>query len=717
MATLMIGLGMTIAIFAMADPFLLAPLPYTRPEQLVVIQTEVGREQGAPDERPQIPLITDWQERSEFFQDLAAYGPLEQVRIQSDDGSAFMLWMIPVTANLLDLLDGRSAPESRGTGVPPLPAVEREIIVSPEISTRIANLPARLSTADGHPLRATASWPQTFVFPAQFAFRRPDAVFVARFGPTIQISPGRHDPLVIIARLQPGVEPDVVAAALAADRGLRVSVQRIDAYMKGRLRPLPFGTLAASLLITFVCIANVVNLLLARLRYRRRDLATRRALGASIGDLRIQLVAEIATLALIGAAAGLLLGHFMLAALNQVVPSEFTALGHPAVTGRVIFFAAALGAIALAVLVAVGWSALDVHETAQEAPWQSLGASRTGTLRHVLVGAQSAVAIILLTGSTLLLRSYVSLISQDIGFDRDLSLVSALFPRDRPAVLLRQDLEDALQSISRIPGVDRSAVIAGPLLDDFAVVGGTRLRIAGRLLLQSARQVSAGYFETSGIAIRPGRKLLPDDSGWRSIVINVALARRLWPDRALEEVIGESVLLDDGTTGGQIVGVVENTHDRSLDVPPASMMYRPLENPSANLPIHLVVQARADERRVLADVRRALSRSTPGVVVLYAGALADRMAATVGDRSFATLVMSLFSAAALSVTTCGSTSCAFRYRATCCCRRSSRVAADIVEGQQTTDSGVHVFVCSDHGEWHLGYGGLYPPDDPPSTGS
>lgn len=653
-STLMIGLGLTNAIFAMADPFLLAPLPYFQPERLVIIQTELLRGQDGNGSARLIPNVRDWRARSEFFDDLAAYGPQEQVRIQSATGGASILKMVPVSSSFFQVLHGVSSLNPLWGNQGPSNLVERDIAISRQSLDRLPDHPSLLLAADGRRLRVAAKWPRDFLFPTQFAFRRPDAVFLSQLGSTIQISPGRQDPIVVVARLRAGVRAEVVETALATEsQSVRISVQPISAYLKGRLRPLALGTLAASLLIAFVCIANVLNLLLAKMTHRSRDLGTRRALGASKTDLFVHLLTELAALSVLGAFAGLLLSHCILASLNQIVPAEYIALGQPALTMRVGVFAALLGSVAFTTFVLVGWSSLNAQETHRRSAWRRLNASRTGALRFVAVASQSAVAAVLLVGSTLLLRSYVNLISQDTGFAHDVGMVSTLYPKDQLPALLRQDLEATLRTINLVPGVSKSAVIAGPMLDDYGVVGGTLLRIAGRTLLQSARQVSAGYFDTTGISVKAGRGFLPEDKGWEAIVVNEALAKRLWPQQGLGDIVGERFVMENAVTGGEIIGVVENTHDRSLDVLPTPMIYRPLDEPRANLPIHFVIQVTGDHSPVIGQVRRAITQVSRDATVLYAGSISDRMASTVGDRSFATLVMSLFSAAAVSVTASG----------------------------------------------------------------
>jgi ABC-type antimicrobial peptide transport system permease subunit len=191
----------------------------------------------------------------------------------------------------------------------------------------------------------------------------------------------------------------------------------------------------------------------------------------------------------------------------------------------------------------------------------------------------------------------------------------------------------------------------GSLLDGYSVLGGARIRAGQQGLRLLPAQVTPGYFEVVGTRVLAGRPFEPGDRGWSAIVINEAFAALAWPETPLHDIVGRPISIND--SAGHVVGIVENARDRSLDRPPMIRMYRPLElgdraTRRVNYAIHLV-----GSDAPTAAIQRAVVSVIPGAVIESVDSIDGRLAETVRDRSFATLVLTLFAAAGVGVTALG----------------------------------------------------------------
>ena len=196
--------------------------------------------------------------------------------------------------------------------------------------------------------------------------------------------------------------------------------------------------------------------------------------------------------------------------------------------------------------------------------------------------------------------------------------------------------------LKQLPGVVAAGATTGPLLDDSAVAGGTRLQIGDRSLLSSRSRSRTRPSTRSAPGRVAGRLLRSDDRNWSGIVINVAFARRFWPGLPLQSVPGQIVSVSNGRTQAVVVGIVPNVHDRGLDRRPSPAMYRLLETPSAFLPHHFrLLRLRDRGQRPDTAARQAVAAVDPNAVVVDTAWLDERLAETVRERSFATLMLVL----------------------------------------------------------------------------
>ena len=578
-ATLLViglGIGLTAAMFALADPFLLRPLPYVRPHELVFVEIGVRQFQAGTS----LPALRDWQARGDLFQSVAAYRAGPPLRIRTPDG-AVALATVEVSDSFLAVL-GLSVTRrpSRIADRSHRVAARRDGRAEPAPGRRgrrgasashsgWRNGPGHIRAGGGLPLSPSAPGPcrcaDLRLFPVLVEIDvRPDGAFTSTT-------------FAVIARLREGVSPamaqEALRVALANPQALTVDVRSLTRYMRHDTQPLALGALAAGVLILLICAANLGNLLLARGAYRVREFATREAIGAGRRDLVRMILVELALLTAGGVLSGLAIASVALALAAGIIPAEYAALGLPRVTGRVIAFAWLSGAVVMCFGVIPAWAAWRI------APRTLVGCAGPAetravrALRVVLAAAQSAVAVILLSGAVLLVRSFVNLAFQDTGFARNVLVVSASYPPAHTGPRLQADIDATIERLRRVQGVLAVGAATGAMVDELR--GVQIVRANGRPILVERKSVSAEYFDAVGTPLVDGRYLTAEDLR-TGVVVNQSFASRHWP---AGQAIGQQVIL--GARPALIVGVVRDTFDIALDTPPQPTVFAPLDNPPA----------------------------------------------------------------------------------------------------------------------------------------
>ena len=645
-----LGIGLVSAMFALADPFLLRPLPYARPHELVSIRVSVKH--GG--KLAIIPTLADWQARRDLFTNVATYEINQPARLTLADGS-IALRTASVSSSFFPMLGlpVTVPPEwARSAGASDIP-----LIVTPAAPRKIRDEDQAFGRAfprqEGGTLRIAGRLPSSFVFPGAGNVTGIGGLIPLRNQPLVEVQElGRATSsrsLSVLARLRRGVTPHIVETALSSHSqdgsGITVTAESLASQMTQRLKPLAFGALAAGALILIVCAANVGNLLVARIVYRTREFATRQTLGASRWDVSRLTLVEVGFLAIVGVAFGLALTAWTLAACNTILPREFSALGEPSLTNRVVVFACLAGA---AVMVAgllpawVAWRATPVALFTQMA--------RTDTrpiraLRFTLASIQSALAVILFLGATLLGRSYVNLLVQDPGFASDTVVVSVSYPSNVVGEALQAQIDDTLRQFQRFPGVHTTAASIGSMIDDMRAGGLVRFNGASTLVARKA--VTFSYFDATGSLLIAGRSFTDRDNPLTACIVNEAFART---HNGGASPIGRIVTV--GVRPVEIVGVVRDTYDLALDERPTPTMFVPLQNPSAGFRITYVISV-TTERPAAEAIERSVAAVNPEAIVLDGSTVRERLMRSVRDRSFATVILALFALAALGVSIAG----------------------------------------------------------------
>jgi len=646
-----LGVGLVTPMFALADPFVLRPLPYPNAGQLVTISFTTpssGRGRGGLTAETPVPTLDEVRAQGSVFQGVATYRTGASGRLQRDDG-AVLFSTIEVTEDLLDLL-GVAGPQPAAWHAGPAGS-EIPILLTPDgrglLPTELQRPGAALMAGD-QAFRVAGTLPEgTFLWPGI----RGHALVPVASGPIVAVSVSADGSSrtttrrSVIARLQPGVTPADAQRTLAArlaDPAVGVEIERLSDQLTRDVRPLALGALAAGMLVLLVCAGNVANLVTAWSLYRNREFATRAALGASRFDLVRLWVVELALTGVAAVAAGLAIAAVALTLAVRLAPAQYIGLGAPAMTWRVVGFAglAAL-AVVLAALVpaafAMGFDPGVLTGRRRE---------RRDRIRFARLGfaaVQSGLAVILVVGAAMLLHSYLNLVRQDTGFDGASLHLRADYPFTGRGGLAAAELDRSIDAIRRIPGVLAASAATRVVADGMS---NRAVTIDGQRAFPSTTDVRPGFFEAAGMVIVAGRSLQASDDDWRGVVVNEAFVRQHWPD---ERPLGRIIAHLNGRQA-PVVGVVRDVYDRGLDRLPEPTVYS-----VASVFSRTVYVARVDGEPTdyEARLRRAIAEVHPDAVLEPAETIAARLAGTVRAQTFATLVLTFFGLAGGAVTVAG----------------------------------------------------------------
>jgi len=691
--TLALGIGANTAIFSVIDAVLLRPTPLQHLDRLAMVW-ETDRNTGTTREPASFPDFIDFKTRSRTFEDLAAVMAGE-VNLSPDRGDPVRLPVLQVSANALPLLGlqpiaGRTftADEDRPNGAHVVLIGERLWARAFDRRPSVIGETLRL---DERPYVVVGIMPEGADFGALqilsaaaysrgFADRGMKAdvdIWMPLQGDDHQLPRSTH-PLFVVGRLTPGATHDAAHGELttiAADleraypenaaRG--ANVEPLDVVVFGPVRPALFILLTAVGLVLLVACVNVANLLLARTSARAQEAAVRLALGATQGRLVRQALAETMLLTMTAAVAGIGLAYLGVHALVAIAPPDVPRLSLATINIPVL-----ITTLAIAVLIGIVFGLLPARQARRTNLQSSLadGANRAsagparGRIRSVLVIVELALAVVLVSGAALLIRSFWSLQQVDPGFQSQgiLKAEYQLPPMRYPVDFRRwPDFKEQhtfnaalLARAAALPGV-RSAAIAGnhPLDPGFT----NSFTIAGREAEArtwpeiSVRRVSPSYFETVGLGLVRGRVFSEGDSTTATPVamINAAAARRFFPDR---EAIGARIRF--WGTARTIVGIVADEKFHGLTEASPIAVYTPVaQTPSANGAGVLLVRTSGNPQQFAQAVTGAIHDVDRGLAVFGVEPLEVTLSRSIGQRRFTMLLLGLFAAVALMLAAVG----------------------------------------------------------------
>ena len=671
LATLAIGIGANAAVYSIAQAVLLRPLPFREPDRLVMVwERNVSR--NRPRNVANGGNYLAWRERSTAFEDIGAYGVNFSANL-SGSGTPVRLDLGGVTPNLLEVLGvapslGRGfADEDSRPGAPGVAMLSDGLWRS-----RFEAAPdviGRTVTLNNVPHTVVGVAPPTFALPRDAQAWVPLTIGE---GGLHRETRGRF--LMVIGRLRQGVDVDQaqaslseVARALVAERpefntGWDVFVAPLHADLVRDARPAVIALAGAALLVLLIGCGNLATLLVARGLAREREMAVRRALGAGTGRLLTQVVTESLLLALAGGAAGLLLASWLVHALAALVPAELQALVRPTLDLRATAFALALSVLSGFVFgLAPAWPTVwpDLTRALRDGAAGSGLSGRRRRMSRLVVGAEVALAVILLAGAGMMLRSFARLSTKDAGFDPDrvLSLQVGLHGAQHADANSGRFYEQAAARIRELPGVESAAAINWR---PYAVGSATRFRVldrpqpaAGQEPVAEVRVVTSGFFRTLALPLREGRDFGARDQPGRpqAVIVNEHVARAYWPDRS---AIGRRVGMawGGGDLEGEIVGVAGDARLVGLDTPSRATIYWPASQVPTYLMTVLVKSVERPES-VVGSVRQAIASLDPELPVAKIAPLSDVMADSIARPRFVFLVIGAFAATAVLLAALG----------------------------------------------------------------
>jgi putative ABC transport system permease protein len=668
--TLALGIGANAAVFAVVNAALLRPLPYPDADRLVLLEHR-DRRTGIAKQFVAMGDLVDLRTRQHAFESIAAYGAGPQTIF--DVGEPFDVLVLHASPDLLDILRVRPALGRAFTADDGKPGAAPVMMLSHEVwQQRFAGDPAIVGRAI-HLGQTTTQVigiaPRGFRFPAN---HRTGAIVPAAI-PAETPAVRKSGWWFAAARLKPGAtreqaQADVTAIARqmeaefpADNQGSEYAVRSLREMMIGDTRPALLLLLAAVAAVLLIACVNVANLLVARAVGRRQEMAVRVALGAGRGRLVVQSLAENLVLAIVAGSVGILIARAATPALVTLVPASVNLPGltDVRVDGAVLAFTAAITLLTTFVFGAI--SAFGIHldhaGAALVNPGRVTASISARRASSALVIVETAVAIVLLTGAGLVLRSFAHLLSVDPGFstDRvmtmDVVLPAARYEDAAARAAFYSRAFDNLQRVNGIESVGAAAIV--PLTGnnwtvpfdraDKPVPAGQRAPDVG---WQAA---TAGYFRTLRIPLREGRLFGPADrpGGPTVVIISEAIRDRFFPG---ESPIGRRILGPDG--GAEIVGVVGNIRRAALTDSPRADLYFPGEQ-GPQLGTSLFIRTTGNSQSSIADVRSTLRAMEPLIVIRDIQTMDNVARESVQVTSLALWLLGLFAAIALALASVG----------------------------------------------------------------
>jgi putative ABC transport system permease protein len=652
-----IGIGMAVAMWGVFSAVLLRPLPIFAQDEVVVPRTR----DAAGVDLPFTPAeIQDLQRDSRTMRQVAGFAHYGSYTFPLADGDqALVLHQAAVTADFFSLLGAR-------------PVIGRLLQPSDDSTAHVMVLSYRAwqrqfagdPAVIGHRLRFTrATWSYAIVGVAP-----PGLDYPVGADCWVPLSAGQRD-LDLIARLRPGTTPAVARAdfstlakaidARRAGSGLnvaRVDVRTLRTAIVGDARPVIVVLTGAVLLLLLIACVNVGNLLLLRAAARSRELATRRAIGATSRDILRQLTVESAVLAAMGGAIGLACAEAALRALRALAPPELPRID--AVGLGVAPFLAGLALTAVVTLVCGVAPSMQVVQLDLRTG-KSLTRERR-RVRQLLVASQVALALMMLTGAALLVRSLQRLEHLDLGYRADhLTLVELTLPSTRLRFTEPTKsfgvYDEVAPAIAALPGVtSMTPVILPPFIGTNVMAG--IMEAEG----QSAEEVrhnpltplevgGPDYFRTLGVTLERGRGFLPSDreDGSPVVVVSQAASRYFWPGI---DPLGKRIRFEGDSVWRTVVGVAHDLHFRAMREGSPTIFFPWRQFWWTG---NIAVRTATDASTLAPEIRDLLSRTDPQVTLWRVRTMNDHLAGPLAQPRLSTALLSGFGLVALFLAAIG----------------------------------------------------------------
>jgi len=675
--TLALAIGANTAIFSVINSVLLRPLPYHDAGRLAMVWSEFPERQWTQN------IVypgdyQDWKAQSHSMEDMAAFEELG-FNLSRVNAAAEQIQGEKVSANFFGVLKASPALGRTFTPEEDQPNGARLAILSHGCwRQRYAGDPSAIGKTialNGETYTIVGVMPATFEFPP-YATRKAEV-----WTPLGKNSHSRdrnfHD-LFCLARLRPGVsltdaqaEMNLINARLireypVTNMGWTARVSPLREEVAGPARPALLVLMGAVVFVLLIGCANIANLLLARATGRRKEIALRMALGAGRGRIIAQFLTESMLLALMGAGLGLVIGQWGISALTMLAPAYTPGAESATIDARVLVFtmliAFVTGAI-FGIAPALGGAGIDVNESLKEGGRSSTAGGRRQRLRSALVVSEFALALVLLIGAGLLLRSFVRVLNIDPGFDPKNVLTMGISldgPRYNDPQVQINFFRNLLARVQNVPGVQNASVsVSLPLIGwagmGFVTEKNPNVRVSDEPD-GNYQTISADFFRTLNIPLLRGRAFNDIDrqGGMPVAIINEVSAREFWPG---ENPVGTRIkIASEGKEAPwrTIVGIVGNVRRNDMVDLARPETYVPYtQTPWTISPRELLIRTPADPAKVAQAVRTEVAMLDKDQPVAEIQTLESIVSKVISVRRFSTVLLGAFAALALVLAAVG----------------------------------------------------------------
>ena len=690
--SLAIGIGANTAIFSVVHAVLLRPLPYANVDRLTILWNR----------SPGLNIAEDWFSTAQYFDIRNSHGGFETLAIAlganynltGSGAEPERIGAIRVSSNLLTMLGARPAlgrlllPEDDRPGRPPV------AILSEGLWTRRYGRDLKIIgqsiVLNGQRFEVVGVLPASFSLPREVLPTLGVAVdgqilLPLPLAPNAAAVRTRED-YNIMGTLKPGVsvaaaqtEMDALTARLRRDfpdvyppnGDLTFSIVPVQQQVSGKIaRPL-LVLLGAVACVLLIACANVANLLLSRALARQSEMAVRAALGAGRARIVRQLLTEGVALALAGAVIGLALAGAALRWIHAHPPSDMPRVSEISINGAVLLYTLGVSVIAAVIFSlapALSAGRLNVQRALKDAARGSSGTgalwSRGHSLRRLLVAGEVAVAVILLIGAGLLIRSMSRLDQVSPGFEPRGVLTLELTltgPRYQDGAAVMEGYRQLWERLGAIPGVTSSGGVTSlPMSGYFSwgpITVEGRVTLAGEKFVNADQRTASGrYFAAMGMPLRAGRlfdsrdRMGPDAT--RVIIIDERMAQELWPG---QDPLGKRIKYGDAASTSPwevVVGVVGNVKQYGLDADARMAFYRPHAQSPARA-LFVAVRAAGDPSTIAASVAREVRAFDRDLPLYHVMPMTARVGESLARQRFAAALLTLFALLALALSAIG----------------------------------------------------------------
>ncbi len=666
---LALGIGANAALFSVLNAVLLKPLPYPESGRLVrVFETFLPSGYGSVS----TPNFLDWRQQNHVFDHLEAYSA-GSLNLQSN-GEPERIPSVLATAGIFDMLGAKPIlgrtflPDEDQSG-------KRQVVVISERlwRRRFGADPKLLGsqiTLDGQAVTVIGIMPASFQFPPASPTR---TLWMPLEFTTSQLKQRGSHWMAVTGRLKPGINIDSASAEMkqiaarmaeqfpGSQKGRSVWIQSLQDVVVGNLRPALVVLMGAVGFVLLIACANVANLLLARAASRTREVAVRAALGASRARLIRQFLTESMLLALAGGIVGALLGDEGVQALMVLASDQIPRSSDVHLDATVFLFLLAVcvtAGIIFGLAPAFQSTGRDLQDGLKEGGRGGGLGGRSTALRNALVVSEFALALVLLIGSGLLMRSFLALNATDPGLvtsgvlTMSVSVPDEKYPAD---TMWRRFYEPALGRIQALPGVRAAGIISLLPLQtwgwngEFAIEGRPKEQ-PGHEPFAEFRQISPGYFRAMGVRVLRGRDISAEDSASAPLValINDALARRYFQG---QDPVGQKI---DWGGWRTIAGVVANTRQASLDREPLPELYFPAsQRPGSISGMTFVISTSIEPTSLTSAVTSAIHSVDASQPVFGVKTMQRVVADSLSNQRLYAWLLGVFAALALTLASAG----------------------------------------------------------------